>query len=223
MFTGNKDVDRLMLSKLDTDRDVLNACSVNKYARYICNEDFFRNRIISKYPKSVPFKNTEKWKEYYLNVVYYKDKMKEKGFSFTDGNAELYYKIFQEKDSFIRVIDSLTNGFLDLLAYLIDDEKFKFDDPRLDDNMLMAMAAEKGHKNIVDYFIGKGANNYNQALAFAIRGGHRELVDLFLSKGANNWNNGLFAAAEKGNKELIIYFIKKGGTKNVALKGAASG
>jgi len=37
-----------------------------------------------------------KWKDYYLRIVYYKDKMKrEYGFNFTDGDAKDYYEILK--------------------------------------------------------------------------------------------------------------------------------
>ena len=39
-LTGLKDTDREILSKLESDRDLLNACSVNKYAWKLCDDDF---------------------------------------------------------------------------------------------------------------------------------------------------------------------------------------
>ena len=50
MFTGNKDADRLILLNLDSDREILNICSLNKYGNELCNESFFMNRTLQKYP-----------------------------------------------------------------------------------------------------------------------------------------------------------------------------
>ena len=52
----------------------------------------------------------------------------------------------------------------------------------------MEYAAKGGHRELVDFFISKGANDWNWAMAYATKGGHQELVDLFISKGANDWD-----------------------------------
>ena len=47
-------------------------------------------------------------------------------------------------------------------------------------------------------------------MKLATQGGHRNLVDFFISKGANGWNGGMFYAAEGGHQDLIDFFISKG-------------
>jgi hypothetical protein len=46
----------------------------------------------------------------------------------------------------------------------------------------MVGAAEGGHKELVDFFIEKGADNWNLGMEGSIEGGHRELVNFFQNK-----------------------------------------
>src|SRR3989344_3238609 len=72
-----------------------------------------------------------------------------------------------------------------------------------DVNYGMRGAAEGGHKELVDLFVKKGANNWDWGMHGAAEGGHKELVDLFVKKGANDWNYGMYSAARGGHKELV--------------------
>jgi len=75
-FSGNKDVDREILSKLD-DKNLLKACQINKYFwEKVCNEDFFRNRLLNNYP-NIRREDIKNWKEFHLRAIYYISKMKE--------------------------------------------------------------------------------------------------------------------------------------------------
>ena len=73
----------------------------------------------------------------------------------------------------------------------------------------MSEAAEGGHKDLVDFFISKGANYWNWGLLGAAKGGNKDLLDFFISNGANDWNCGLFGAAKGGHKDLVDFFEKK--------------
>src|SRR3989344_2578926 len=77
-------------------------------------------------------------------------------------------------------------------------------------NSGMYGAAEGGHKELVDLFVKKGANNWNLGMCSAAEGGHKELVDLFVKKGANDFDNGMHCAVKGGHKELVDLFVKKG-------------
>jgi len=74
----------------------------------------------------------------------------------------------------------------------------------------MYRAAESGYRDLVDFFISKGATNWNWAMDYAAQGGHRDLVDFFISKGADGWDGGLYFAAEGGHRDLVDFFIEKG-------------
>jgi ankyrin repeat protein len=232
MFSGNKDVDRFILLKLESDREILEFCALNKYAKNLCNDDFFRNRVYQKFPNSVPFKTskiskTSTWKKYYLYLIYYIDKMKDLGFNFSEvsnGDVKSYYEILKDEDRLIAIVTAIEKDYLDLVKYYIEDKNIDLSVYNTNYNILMAMAAENGHKSIVDYFISKGANDWNQGMAFAIKGGQTELVNFFIEKGAKNWNIGLYSAAVAGNRDLILFFMKRGNTKkSAALDGAAYG
>ena len=75
-------------------------------------------------------------------------------------------------------------------------------------NKGMKGAAKGGHKNLVDFFISKGANNWNWGMNYAAEGGHKDLVDFFISKGANNWDLGIRYATEGGHKDLVDFFSR---------------
>ena len=58
-------------------------------------------------------------------------------------------------------------------------------------NQAMLNAAEGGDKDLIDFFISKGADNWwDYGMIYAALGGHKDLVDFFISKGANDWNWG---------------------------------
>ena len=46
----------------------------------------------------------------------------------------------------------------------------------------------------------------NWGLYGASLGGHKDLVDFFIEKGANNWNGALRGASEGGHKYLVDFF-----------------
>lgn len=77
-------------------------------------------------------------------------------------------------------------------------------------NWRMTGAAIAGSFPLVNLFIEKGANDWNSCIAHAVKSGSIPMVDLFVSKGADNWNGGLAVAAETNNMPLIEYFIAKG-------------
>lgn len=126
MLTKLKDTDRLILSML-SDRDLLSACLVDKNTNALCDETFFRNRLYEKYPNLVPFKSFDvNWKKFYLENVYYIDKLKEYKFQFTkqsNGTPKQYYEIISDKP--IKTIFSLKidhiikNKFYDLLDFYL--------------------------------------------------------------------------------------------------------
>ena len=79
----------------------------------------------------------------------------------------------------------------------------------LDINKGMHGAAKGGHKDLVDFFIEKGANDWNSGMRGAANGGHKDLVDFFIKKGANDWNSGMYAAANGCHKDLVEFFKNK--------------
>ena len=50
--------------------------------------------------------------------------------------------------------------------------------------------------------------NYDEGLYKSVRIGNRELVNYFIFKGANNWKYALKGAVESRNRDLIVFFQK---------------
>ena len=129
MLSGQKDADFIILSKLN-DKDLLSVCVTNKYANRLCNnEDFWRNRFISKWGLEDMKYNSENrsWKRFYLLIT----------------------------------------------KYLNGTENW---------NWGMEGAAEGGHRDLVDFFIAKGANYWDTGMHYALQGGHQNLVKFFRQK-----------------------------------------
>ena len=110
-FSGIKDVDRKILGQLD-DKDLLAVLLTNRYLNKILDDNFWRNRLIEKYPGAVSSKAfTEKegkeesqekdtWKRYYLTTVYYVNKLKrEFNYDYISGDPEFYYQMVSHIES----------------------------------------------------------------------------------------------------------------------------
>jgi hypothetical protein len=69
-FTGMKDVDYLILKELE-DKDLLNMCQTNKYLNSLCNEEFWRQRFLSKFSNSPNYVKRAgiTWAQLYKNAV----------------------------------------------------------------------------------------------------------------------------------------------------------
>lgn len=68
LFSGNKDVDYIILSKLN-DKDLLSVCLVNKYANKLCRNDiFWKNRYKQKFKKKIELKDNS-WRKTYLYLL----------------------------------------------------------------------------------------------------------------------------------------------------------
>lgn len=77
-------------------------------------------------------------------------------------------------------------------------------------NECLAGTCEGGHKELVDFIISQGANDWNRGLAAACRGGYKELVELMILKGATDLNWGLQEACRSVNKDMVFFLILKG-------------
>ena len=198
MLTSIADVDREILYKL-SDGDILKACSINKAAaEKICNDLFFHNLLLKRYPKALSFleekekkDKEDKYKQIYLQIVYYKDEIKNftektygRPFIFTDGNVKLYY------DNLYNVYRTpLTNaaleGLKDYLNYLLEvfATKVRYGDlleylVRGDHFTLGEIKQIIGNRQIHQF-------DYDAALKGALATGNKEIEQYLISKGAN--------------------------------------
>ena len=76
-----------------------------------------------------------------------------------------------------------------------------------DVNSGMCGAAEGGRKDLVEFFIKKGAKNWDWGMIGAAVGCHKKFVDFFIEHGAYDWNAGLFWSKIIS---LKIFFIDQG-------------
>ena len=208
-FTGTRDADREILLSIDSDEDLLNTCILNTYTQSLCNEMFFYNRMLRKYPLLLKRKpNQSTWKQYYLKIVHYLAKLQEDfGIPYipvTNFVPVREYHGFSNSKKYDRYL---------YLASLVNDRNLikHFLDKGADVNMGLIGAAESGNRELVDYFISLGANKYNYALLDAAEKGHKHLIDYFISLGALI-HYGIQGAVEGYHKWLIDYLIEKGAT-----------
>ena len=70
-------------------------------------------------------------------------------------------------------------------------------------NQGLAWTSREGSEMLVNYFLFRGATNYNEALYFAAGGGRSQIVNQMLSLGATDYNDALYHAAEGGHSEIV--------------------
>jgi len=231
--TGVKDVDMLILSRIEDDRDLLNTLNSNTVTRkYADNEDLWRNRFMQRFPEDFDYVKNMKsdWKTFYLALISYLEQSrgnyhKALELAAKKGNRDLVdYFIFKGAHNWNRALKSAAEGgHRDLVVFFIEKGA-----DRIEDFGLVG-ATLGGHFDLVKYFIFKGAHNWNRALEAAAEGGHRHLVDFFIKKGANQWISAAQGAAEGGHGDLVKFFTKqeqkrdRNYKENFALPGAAQG
>jgi len=60
--------------------------------------------------------------------------------------------------------------------------------------------------DLVEYFVSRGANDWNWSMWYAAVSGHMDLVFYFVSRGARDWKCGMSATI--GKHEKLIEFFK---------------
>ena len=137
MLTGNKDVDFIILNKLD-DIDLVNICQVNKQAKTLCNDqDFWLNRIMLKFPY-LGLNVLNKHKQERLWNQYYIQDLRKINIS-NDVNETLVTGA--EKGRLDHVMIAITNGA----------------DIHVSNDLAVREASKNGHTNVVEYLISQGA------------------------------------------------------------------
>ena len=77
-------------------------------------------------------------------------------------------------------------------------------------DMIIVKATINGWNDLAKSYVEKTPfNDWNAGLLAAIRGDNREMVDYFIQKGANAFNEALYLSAERGNMELFRLFEKE--------------
>ena len=189
-FTGILDQDREILMNIKDDKEMLSVCSLNKYLyNKVCNDMFFRNRLEKTYPGTMKFKpEDKKWKQYYLSVIFYISKMKEKyQYRYREGNPKVQYEIYES----LRDIDYYDTDYDELLYE----------------------AVLKGEFELVQEALERGAEDEGKAILDASNAGNLEIVKYLVETGSDvNAEDGtpLLFASVRGNLEMVKYLVENG-------------
>ena len=133
-------------------------------------------------------------------------------------SAPVYFLLKDDKYRKLIWDKAIVKGILQLVI-TISESGYKFDP---NDGILIA--SKEGHKELVNFFIGKGANCWDRAMIYATQGGHKDLVEFFIEKGANNWNDRINYAAQAGYTDVVDFFTEKTiNTWNLGMELAAKG
>ncbi len=221
MLTGIKDVDRLIIVKLN-DRDILEYCKISKYAnRKVCDENFFHNLVINRYQNTIKYKDSVKlrnWKNHFLTVVYYIDRLKT---VYNLNLQELKNEVSPEMEYLARsftptyrkyskeqaLIWASEKGHLSVVQYLVEDNAniHWYDDEALRN------ATWKGHLPVVKYLVEYKADIHavdDLALIWASENEHLEVVKYLVEHNANIHTHNdyiLRNANEKGHSHMVKY------------------
>lgn len=92
-FTGNKDVDRILIENID-DRELFELMNTNSYINSLPNDSFWRNRFQSRYPAVVQYINRRyNLKENYLRTVFFINRLRELyNFNYFKGDPAFIYE-----------------------------------------------------------------------------------------------------------------------------------
>ena len=206
--TGQKDVDREILSKLP-DEDVIKSCSVNSYLREkVCDEGFFKRRLDNNYPElkfiidDIYDKSAGRiyrsYKQAYLETVYYISKMTEIGYKYVKNGkipkeqyeeAKVVYdkvkrlKLSVGKDyrEILLLRDVINSENLNLIKYLMSLYQF---DSRTQQNALSNSNIRR-QLDIIKYFAesdGASPTMLHVGLENARKQGNVQMIEYFESK-----------------------------------------
>ncbi|XP_067667712.1 ankyrin repeat domain-containing protein 50-like [Haliotis asinina] len=123
-------------------------------------------------------------------------------------------------------------GDVALVKYVLSLHKHDINGKVLCGGTPLMLAAENGHRNVVELLVGQGANvslhdnKGNNVLHFACRGGDVEVVKYILSENMVNidsrgWKRmtPVMMAARTGHRDVVESLVRKGA--NVLLRGAS--
>lgn len=198
-LTGIKDTDLLILQRLE-DKDLLQACLVNKAINKACkDENFWRNRSLEVFPLPSKYKlGRETWRHFYLKIVYYR------------GKYRLWAHLLRHA-CFI--------GDLSLVVLSLDKKKEIVD---INNNFPLLLANQGSYYDIMKYLILHGADpnvNNGDVLNWNCAYGNLDIVQFLLENGAKsrlNFRNGLALrlAATQNNTDIVKYLLDKGAEIN---------
>ncbi len=221
VLTGNLDVDRLIVAYLN-DEDILKIYKLNKYTyEKVCNETFFRNLVYTRYQNTIKYKDyvkTKSWKNYYFNIVYYIDKLKNKHKvdynNLKNTSPEMEYLTCELYNNFYAINPSLKFKMSENMYFLIIKYIYEKKGVIPCYKELFNFACENGYLHLVKYFVSIGINvGKSSGLMSASENGHLEVVEFLVESGANihfGQDYSLKWACHNGHLEVVKYLTEKG-------------
>ncbi len=202
-LSGIKDVDLKILSGLE-DVDLLSFCKLdNKYIYKLCSdENFWRERTWQKFGRLEKNENRT-WKNLYLKLVYYTDKYKKDSTDILQNLSKIGMKdidlinfflqiylneIDEDKLIFEFVFEAAKYHHFDLVKYYLKVAHEYFSREEYQDILGHGAvgAAESGDREILDFLISEGFDDFNYALNSAAEYGQLDMVKFLYSLGARN-------------------------------------
>lgn len=101
---------------------------------------------------------------------------------------------------------NLCNGFM---TYNTCDAKIRGGFLIKDEYYWLGTAIYSGHIDLVKYYSSLGSYS-NTCMIKAVKAGYLHIVNFFIKKGANNWNWGMYEAVVNNRLDMVKFFIEKG-------------
>jgi hypothetical protein len=235
MLSGIRDIDREIIGKLD-DRELLKVCSIDKYTwNTVCDDDFLKRRLLSKYPIIDSNKGTESWKQFFLKAIYYIDKLKEEfNYEYTYGNFVKQYnileKIYEEQLYDIigimknLLVQSVLQNEMALVEFCLKYKKYYNYDLLM---KTLFAAIDKNNYEIFAYLLKKiklknnlGLQRYKYLLRRVLKSEHLDAIKLLIEKliktfSYNEVLNFLSLTLTNGDFKTIKYLLDLGVNRDI--------
>lgn len=154
-FTGMKDVDLMIMDRIEDDKTLLDFCSINKYANNLCNDEiFWKKRTLKKYPKYLIYADIDNWKTYYIWLTTHLN---------APNKGEVFLNSLKQnkKDISLNMLDKYPEAILEWLDNKKNKKKLSFN-----------------HKKYKDIKL----NIFGKAFYFTVIDGNSKILSKFLKK-----------------------------------------
>ena len=220
-FTNVPEIDTQILLHLPDD-SLESACTINKYAASLCDDNFWHQRFIQTFGVTLgKYKQPEKsYKDIYKEFVKLSldrqlIRAAEKGYlslvkEVLDRDADIHAP--QGGDYALQ--RAAYNGHLEVVKLLLD----RGANIHASDDEILGISSAEGHIEVVKELLYRGADIHiddEQPLRFAAANGHLEIVKLLLDRGANiniesYQESPLSLAAGNGFLEVVKLLLDRG-------------
>ena len=219
LFTNIPEIDTQILLSLPDD-SLESACTINKYAASLCDENFWHQRFIQKFGVTLgKYKRSEeKYKDIYIKFVKLSldeqlIKASSRGYlSLVKEVLDRGANIHARNDEALRW--AAEDGYLDVVKLLLDHDA-DIHAPQGDDYALR-LAAANGHLDVVKFLLDNGANIHadnDNTLRWAAQNGQLEVVKYLLDRGADihaRFDNALLWAVQNGHLDVVKLLLDRG-------------